>query len=72
VNDWTALHGAVAGGDVNSSKLLLKYGARIDLRDRSGMTPLDMARHIQKKHPNDPASAEMVRLLEAAEQQSAP
>ena len=51
--------------------MLLKHGARTDLRDKSGMTPLDFARRILKKRPGDPSAAEMVRLLEAANRKPA-
>lgn len=68
---WTALHGAVAGREVNNVELLLKYGARPDSREKNGLTPLDFARRIQRKYSSDPATAEVVRMLEAGAQHAA-
>lgn len=50
------------------TRLLLEFGARIDTRDAQGKTPLDLARLKQQKFPNRVELAEIVSLLEAAEQ----
>lgn len=65
--NWTALHGAALEGEVAQVKLLLRHGARADMRDTEGLTPLDLARIGQAKHPNEPNRAEVVRILEEAE-----
>jgi hypothetical protein len=59
----TALHSAAMGTHLHQAQLLLKYGARADLMDTQGQTPLDIARHVQAQKPSDPNAAEMVRLL---------
>jgi hypothetical protein len=64
--DRTALHGAAVAGSVGEVALLLKHGARVDLRDADGQTALDLARQIQQQHPGEPNRAEVVRLLEGA------
>jgi hypothetical protein len=64
---WTALHLVSMGDPPANVALLLKHGARIDIRDEDGMTPLDLARHMQQKYPNNPNLPETIRLLEAAE-----
>jgi ankyrin repeat protein len=65
--NWTALHTVASEGNVARARLLLKHGARTDVRDQDGRTPLDIARSMLQKHPADPASAEMVQLLEVVE-----
>ena len=37
---WTPLHAAAFAGNVEMVKLLLRYHAKVDARDKSGMTPL--------------------------------
>jgi hypothetical protein len=69
--DFTALHEAVLFSDFTATKLLLQYGARTDLRDTNGQTPLDWARRMQLKKLNEPKAAEVVRLLESHYQKSA-
>jgi Ankyrin repeats (3 copies) len=66
-HDWTALHGFAANGDIAAAKLVLKHGARTDVRDKEGRTPLDVARGARQKFPNNPNHEEMLRLLEAAQ-----
>lgn len=61
----TALHRLVQDSNVARAKLLLKFGARTDVRTESGLLPVDLARSEQQKRPDDPAANEMVRLLEA-------
>ena len=69
---WTALHLAAISDPPAAVTLLLKYGARTDVRDEDGRTPLDLARRSQSRYPNDPHIAETIRLLEAAERKSMP
>jgi Ankyrin repeats (3 copies) len=66
-HDWTALHGFASSGDIAATKLILKHGARTDVRDKDGKSPLDVARRAREKFPNDPKYEEMVRLLETAQ-----
>jgi hypothetical protein len=66
---WTALHMTVSSGNVAGVKLLLRHGARPDIKNRIGVTPLDYARQWQQKFPADQNHAEVVRLLEEAEKQ---
>jgi hypothetical protein len=65
-NNWTALHGMVAEGSIESIRILLRHGARTDVRDSNNMTPLDFARMQLLKHPNDPSRIEVVKLVEGA------
>ena len=46
----SALHYASIGGYVDSIKLLLEFGADKNVRDTTGMTPIDLA--LIKKHPH--------------------
>lgn len=64
---WTALHAAAISGKPGEAALLLKLGARIDVRDADGKTPLDLARLPQEKHPHNSKTAETIRLLEDAQ-----
>jgi hypothetical protein len=64
--DRTALHSAAVAGSVGEVTLLLKHGARADVRDADGQTALDLARLIAQQHPGEPNRAEVVRLLEDA------
>jgi hypothetical protein len=63
----TALHSLAMAGNPERIKILLRHGARADLRNLAGMTPLDYARQEHGKYPNEPKYAEAVRLLEEAE-----
>jgi len=64
-NGWTALHLAI-GDQPEKVALLLKYGARTDLQDQDGRTPLELARFAAQKRPDNPHLLENVRQLEAA------
>lgn len=50
VNDWTAAHMAAVREDIESLKLLIKYGADLNERTRidSYATPLEEARELKK------------------------
>ncbi|MEW5754923.1 MAG: ankyrin repeat domain-containing protein [Pseudomonadota bacterium] len=71
VRNWTALHGLALEGDAARVKILLRHGARADMRDTEGLTPLDLARIAQEKYPNEPQHAEVVRILEEAKKKPA-
>ncbi|MEW5756759.1 MAG: ankyrin repeat domain-containing protein [Pseudomonadota bacterium] len=64
--NWTALYVMIADNDIARIQILLRHGARLDVRDTGGMTPLDFARRLQEKYPNEPQRAEVVRILEEA------
>jgi ankyrin repeat protein len=61
---WTALHGFVAGRAADKVALLLKHGASVKVADADGMTPVDLARRLNKDHPGDAQIAVIVSLLE--------
>ncbi len=61
---FTSLHMTVLDGDIPHVKLLLKYGARIDVFDEKGRTPLDLARMVKKNNPKSPNHDEVIRILE--------
>lgn len=67
---WTALHGTSIGDSSDKVAILLRHGARVDLRDSDGRTPLDLARLAQQRHPANPNIAETIRLLEEAQAKS--
>lgn len=67
---WTALHGTSMGDPAEKVAILLRHGARIDLRDSDGRTPLDLARLARQKYPTNPHIAETIRLLEEAQGKS--
>lgn len=64
---WTALHGAAISHQSKDVALLLKVGAKVNVRDADGRTPLDLARLVQEKRPDNSQIAEIIRLLEAAQ-----
>lgn len=62
---WTALQSMVMDGRYpDRITMLLRHGARPDVRDADGMTALDLARQMQQKHPSDSRRVTIVRLLE--------
>lgn len=61
-NGYTPLHDAVWHGHVEAARVFVEAGARMDLRDLCGRTPLDMAREY--------GYPELVRLLEDCERPS--
>jgi ankyrin repeat protein len=68
---WTALHVAASVGDVDGVKLLLKYGARPNAKNRQGETALEYARQWQQRYPAEPNRAVVVKLLENPQEQGA-
>lgn len=60
------LHYAVISGIPMETRLLLEFGARTDIRDGQGLTPLDLARLRQQKFPDRAELAEIVQWLEGA------
>jgi len=49
---FTALHGTALGGELEETRLLLKLGADPMLRDRRGLTALELAELRLAKYPN--------------------
>lgn len=43
-NGATAIHFACSSGDINIAAKLLQYGALLNLRDKNGFTPLEVAK----------------------------
>lgn len=67
---WTALHGVSIAGEANRVAMLLRHGAKVDLRDEDERTPLDLAQMVQQKRGSDSNIDETVRLLKAAQHKS--
>ncbi len=64
VKGWTALHAVAMSEPVSKVTLLLRHGARVDVRDEDGNTPLDLARRALQQHRHNPALPETILLLE--------
>lgn len=62
----TALHGAVLSGSMSEARSLLELGARTDVVDSEGRSPLDLARQLAQKRPDDPHLRDLIGLLERA------
>lgn len=62
-SNLTALHVASVEHDVKKAELLIKHGAKLDVKDANGRTPLDFVRSMQQKHPKENHS-EMIQFLE--------
>lgn len=60
---WTALHIAAIDGRVANARLLIEHGARLDAVDVDGRTPLEIARGMASRYPDDPNAARMVQYL---------
>ena len=58
----TSLMGYAAEGNIESCKLLLKHGARVDIKDNKGLTAMDYA-CTQLKQPDGKLKAEIIALL---------
>ena len=56
-NGWTALHSAAFNGRINIARILLKHGAKKNIKDKSGQTARDYA--VSKKLYN------MVAILDS-------
>lgn len=54
-NGYTPLHWAVSRGHANVAEALVQAGARLDMPDKKGRTPMDIARQV---------GAHMVKILE--------
>ena len=63
---FTALHAAAISAELDVSRALLDLGARIDLTDSEGRTPLQVAQTAAHRFPDEPQRKEMVTLLERA------
>ena len=48
----TALHGAATRGADKITKYLVEHGARLDVKDRAGRTPLDVASGVPAEEPS--------------------
>lgn len=64
VRNWSALYSTIGSSDIARTKMLLRHGARADVRDVEGMTPLDSARRLQQKYPNETDRLEIIQILE--------
>ncbi len=62
----TALHTMASEGNAPKIALLIEHGARVDVRDVNGHTPLDLAKTMQAKVPATADWPEIIDLLEAA------
>ncbi len=56
----SALHAAAEAGNIGIARMLIRKGARVDLKDSDGKTPLDWA--VEKQHVE---SAELLRHADA-------
>ncbi len=43
-SSWTALHGAAHSGHKGAVELLIKKGAKVNVKNNEGETPLDVAK----------------------------
>lgn len=68
---WTSLHVLVVAPDVRGIRILLEAGARTDIADGRGRTPLDLLREQSKKYAAVPGYAEAEGLLVAAQARQA-
>jgi hypothetical protein len=64
MRNWTALYSTVGSSDLERTKILLRHGAKADVRDIEGITPLDSARRLQQMYPNETNRLEIIRVLE--------
>jgi hypothetical protein len=48
----TALHGAATRGANTVAKYLVEHGARLEVKDRAGRTPLDVASGVPAEEPS--------------------
>jgi uncharacterized protein len=73
MNGLTALHGAAARGADRIAQLLVEKGAKLDIKDKKGRTPLDVALGKDAvKNPGYPSTAALLRkLMETAQERGA-
>jgi hypothetical protein len=64
----TALHTTVASGNALQSELLLRHGARSDVADDNGVTPLLLARQLVKQYPDRQEYGDVLDVLERSSQ----
>jgi hypothetical protein len=62
----TALHSTVAAGDAWATTLLLEHGAKIDVADDGGVTPLGLAQALVSQHPDRPEYRAVLDALNRA------
>lgn len=60
-NGWTPLHWAVHNAKTSMVRLLLKKGARVDIKDDQGKTPVDIAQECAKQSPNHKPIVDLLR-----------
>jgi hypothetical protein len=65
----TAIYDPIFDAKLDRIEMLLRHGARVDVRDALGDTPLDYARKLQQQMPTEPARAAVVKMLETATHQ---
>ena len=72
-DDLTPLHASVLYNDVERAKFLIDHGANPNIQSKTynDMTPLEMAKAIQSKRPNEDRSA-LIRFLSNATSTSTP
>lgn len=69
-NGLTALHGAAARGADQIVQLLVEKGARLDIKDKKGRTPLDVAMGKDAvKNPGYPSTTALLEKLMATAQE---
>lgn len=61
-----ALFTVIDDSDLARVRMLLAQGARVDVADKTGLTPLEFARLLQRQHPQEPDRFAIVAALEAA------
>lgn len=64
---FTALHLMVMNADANRIQILLKHGAKTDVIDAQGRTPLNLAYMLQEKFPKRDFK-EAIEILKSAKQ----
>jgi uncharacterized protein len=61
----TPLHWAAYKGDAEMTQLLLGWGAKVNVRDKEGKTPLGIALEMQQEDSHEQVYAGCIRLLRA-------
>ena len=65
-NGKTGLMDYAATGNIEACKLLIKHGAKVDIKDNKGLTAIDYAA-TQLEKPNDKLKADIISLLKASQ-----